>query len=167
MGMPKQHPGVSKQELADLAISKYWKFVSIQGPEDCWPWTAGQCAGYGILYLGGGRINGINEYAHRLSLYYATKVWGQLAMHSCDNRLCCNPTHLSWATHKDNSQDALKKGRMYVGEANSNNKLSTDTVYIIRGMHAMGRTQREIAIEVGAKLANVNAICIGRSRKNG
>lgn len=33
-------------------------------------------------------------------------------MHLCDNPRCIEPTHLQLGTHKDNSQDAKKKGRM-------------------------------------------------------
>lgn len=38
-----------------------------------------------------------------------------LVMHTCDNRKCINPEHLVAGTHKDNSQDAVRKGRLNVG----------------------------------------------------
>ena len=39
---------------------------------------------------------------------------GLMACHSCDVRCCINDGHLFVGTGKDNSQDALKKGRLKV-----------------------------------------------------
>jgi hypothetical protein len=36
---------------------------------------------------------------------------GLLARHACDNPCCINPKHIEIGTHKDNTQDMIKRGR--------------------------------------------------------
>ena len=37
---------------------------------------------------------------------------GMIVMHTCDNPPCCNPAHLVLGTPKDNTHDAISKGRL-------------------------------------------------------
>jgi hypothetical protein len=58
-------------------------------------------------------------------------------MHTCDNRLCCNPAHLRLATQADNVADMHAKGRAYTGDRprgsrHGNAKLTEDQVREIR-----------------------------------
>lgn len=41
---------------------------------------------------------------------------GMQINHACDNRRCCNPSHLELGTQKQNIQDALNRGRMATGD---------------------------------------------------
>lgn len=68
-----------------------------------------QSGGYGQTYCKGKRI-----LAHRKAYIeaYGPIPPGMLVCHKCDTPLCVNPKHLFLGTHKDNSQDALKKGRI-------------------------------------------------------
>lgn len=52
--------------------------------------------------------------AHRFSLQLTgVQVLPELVvMHKCDNPSCVNPDHLSIGTHKQNTADAMTKGRM-------------------------------------------------------
>lgn len=36
---------------------------------------------------------------------------GNVIMHLCDNKICCNPNHLKQGTQKDNIKDMINKGR--------------------------------------------------------
>ena len=64
--------------------------------------------GYGAM-----KVDGKTVGTHRLA-YEAFKgpiPDGLLVMHSCDNRRCCNPGHLSVGTHRDNVMDMVRKNR--------------------------------------------------------
>ncbi len=76
----------------------------------CWLWT-GWCGsqGYGGLMVKNEAVR-----AHRLSweLHYGPIPKGLYVCHKCDVKSCVNPDHLFLGTHKDNIQDAIKKGRI-------------------------------------------------------
>jgi len=75
----------------------------------CWIYT-----GF-VNEYGYGRIrnNGFKYLTHRLSFehFFGSIPEGILVCHKCDIPSCVNPQHLFLGTHKDNFDDALKKGR--------------------------------------------------------
>ena len=148
--MPPQRPGRSRQDLLAEAHDRFWSKVDKREIDECWPWKEGLVEGYGWFYVGGGRASNFSAYAHRVALHYRTGEWGRVARHSCDNRACCNPKHLAWGTHKDNSQDAKDRHRAYVGEANSFAKFTEEQVREVRRLRADGLTYKAIGALVGA-----------------
>jgi len=79
---------------------------------DCWEWQgfiAKMPSGYGYV-----TYEGKSKLVHRVSyiVFKGEIPKGKLVCHTCDNRRCINPDHLWLGTHKDNAQDAFKKGRL-------------------------------------------------------
>lgn len=81
-----------------------------------------------------------------------------VVLHTCDNKLCCNPDHLRFGSHADNMADMRAKGRRKCigsGERNERAKMTPEQVLAIR---ADARAQRVIAIEYGISPAQVHRI---------
>lgn len=88
--------------------SKYKK----SGSRKCWNWL-GATTDSGKLLYGMFRWGSRMELAHRISyrLYVGEIPSGMMVLHSCDNGLCVNPSHLFIGTQQDNMRDMSRKMR--------------------------------------------------------
>ena len=65
------------------------------------------------------QVGGKNQYAHRTAwiLAHGPIPKGLLVCHKCDVPACINPDHLLLGRHKENTHEAMKKGRIASGES--------------------------------------------------
>jgi predicted XRE-type DNA-binding protein len=144
-------------------LNRFWKQVDRSvGPEACWLWTGFiRENGYGIIGIKG------KEYkSHRVSYFieHGHIDNDRLVLHRCDVRSCVNPAHLFLGTPKDNSQDAVRKGRntRLYGEQNGKAKLTRAEVLSIRRMcKRQGVYQKTVAKQFGVSEATVSYIVNG------
>lgn len=154
-------------KLSEKAIKRFWDKIDVKSPDECWEWTSFRLEGYG-RYIMPSRKSIV---AHRLSLLLATGGGDGCALHSCDNRACCNPKHLRWGTPADNMRDMYERNhavRIKRAENNrrisaSRRKLSDSQLDYIRQLVSAGYSQDQCA-----KWYCVSQVCVSnalRTRK--
>lgn len=110
----------------------------IDSSTGCWNWSASTISkGYGqcnVRYLK-------ERFAHRVSFraFKGEIPAGTDVLHTCDNRLCVNPSHLFLGSKKDNAQDMKAKGRHLYGERNTEAKLTEKQVLQIHRLYKSGK----------------------------
>lgn len=112
------HPPV-RLALTPKIVARFRSKVQQGSANECWPWLAGRIgSGYG-QFNAGRDANGRQDtrYAHRVAFQLATGIdpVRAVVMHSCDNPICCNPSHLKLGTQAENVADASRKGKYLRG----------------------------------------------------
>lgn len=141
-------------------MKRFWNKVNVGDPGECWLWTGAVLKnGYGAVWGGDKTVT-----AHRLAFKLAKgEIPNNLSVcHTCDNRLCVNPSHLILGTATDNMRDAARKQRMARALRNGNGRLTDEQIIAIR---ADPRRRHEIASEYGIAPHYVNQIKRGVRRR--
>lgn len=145
-----------------LDEERFWSKVDRKGPDDCWEWVGNRHKrGYGVFWLVDKNVR-----ANRYSLELAAgppPFDGAIALHSCDNPPCCNPRHLRWGTHQDNSDDRTMRRGPMIGEASPTATITNDIVATIYARRLSGFAIGDIAAEIGIPYTTVENVYIGRS----
>ena len=124
--------------MDEKTIARFWSKVDVRGPDECWEWLAYRdSAGYGRTRWSGQP----GQLAHRASFQLTTGELAPVVRHRCDNRGCCNPSHLEPGTQADNVRDCVERGRLAdtKGASNGRAALTEGDVLAIRATTAKGR----------------------------
>jgi hypothetical protein len=115
----------------------------------CWEWKGSTTGKDKRPYVHiGGRHTAVARIV--FDLFRETKLKDdEIARHTCDNSLCCNPYHLIRGTHKENMQDMRERER---------HGLPHHAVNAIRNLASQGVLHREIAKQFGISRRNVTDI---------
>jgi hypothetical protein len=106
---PLRKPQVSRYDPDDHLAERFWKRVDRKGADECWPWTGPVSQrGYGMITL---RSKPVRATHIAMKLDGRDRPDGLHALHTCDNPVCVNPSHLWWGTHVENMHDMIAKGR--------------------------------------------------------
>ena len=103
-------------ELSENDKIRFWQYVDkAPGEDSCWGWLGAFIGNYGTF-----SIKTKSVYAHRIAFIIENGSIpdGHIVCHHCDNGGCVRPSHLFDGTYKRNTQDAVSKGRMAVGDRN-------------------------------------------------
>lgn len=119
----------------------FWE--KVDKSNNCWEWQkACSPSGYG-------KSTWKNKTwrSHRLAYFLTHGEVPKLVMHTCDNRKCCNPSHLVDGTHRDNMKDMALKGRAFKpkGTKHSQSKYDDIKILTIRTLHQAGFTITNLA----------------------
>jgi len=91
---------------------------------------------------------------------------GMFVCHHCDNRACCEVSHLFLGTQGDNMRDRDAKQRQPRGETHGMRKLSEEQVRWVRSEFRTGRSKLSIARELGVAHVTIRRILNGRNWKH-
>jgi hypothetical protein len=113
--MEAMHSPEARRKAAEAtkrpAADRFASYASPEPNTGCWLWS-GSCdrRGYGQL-----RVDGRLRFASRIALELDGRprpFEGACARHKCDFPPCVNPDHLEWGTRKENTADAISRGRL-------------------------------------------------------
>jgi hypothetical protein len=110
-------------------------------------------------------VKSSNEGLHRIIFFHLNpEVSKEMqVLHRCDNPPCCNPSHLTYGTNKDNAVDRENKGRgsQASGTTHYSSKLTATDIESIRS-----GTYRRGANKKLAERFNVDPSVISKIRNN-
>ena len=152
-------PALTKHEWWSRARKRFWSKVDICSDGECWNWTGRTInTGYGQFDWRTYK----RELSHRAAwmLKHIKSIPdGLCVLHTCSNRLCCNPAHLYLGTRADNMHDAIRFGEIQHGEGHHRSKLTASDVIRIREMYGKGdHSQTNLAIMFNVSQSQISRI---------
>lgn len=125
--------------------------VDISKPDGCHLWTGAQGArGYGMFTYSN------QKKRHAFLAHRVAWVWmfgtipdKIMVCHRCDTPACVNADHLFLGTAKENTQDAVRKGRMVRPHAAGRKSFMSERAERVVRLYEAGVAMQQICLEVG------------------
>lgn len=144
---------------------RFWKYVRVQGPDDCWEWTgARNIRGYGnftVVAYPKDRREQIGSHRFSYRLVHGEIPHDKFVLHKCDNPPCVNPEHLYLGSHNENMADRHAKGRYANGTRHPNSALTDSDVVLILELRRQGLLIRQIASRIGTSIHPIRKVLDG------
>ena len=146
-------------------LEYYCRKVAIDHPAKCWEWQ-GSCGkpGYGNWYHPLLDLPKAGTAHRRTFILFNGAIGADVVVcHKCNNRRCCNPSHLYAGTHKTNSADQIAAGTasrppLHLGSQQWNSRLTEDQVKAIKRRLQNGERPPHVAKDYGVKPATIYKI---------
>jgi hypothetical protein len=161
--------GIAKKEHLpkmndSTALYTFKQYIKVFPESDCWFWIGLSGKHYGRFFY-----QGKYQQAHRVSfkLHREDIPEGLNVLHTCDNTLCVNPSHLFLGTQQDNVDDMVAKGQCFMdkrprrGTEATQAKLNEAEVHEIKFMLGEGYRHRDIASFFGVARQTITNIATG------
>lgn len=137
---------------------KVFEKIDMRGGDSsqCWPWKGKVNKKDGRPYFTVAGSGKHPAYAVVLELVSGEESNGRMALHHCDNPICCNPAHLYWGGHDENMNDMKERER---------HGLPRIVVRAIRTLAEEGTKYADIASRYGVSESAVAQIVRGATHK--
>lgn len=157
------------QTLSKDCGNAFIKKLKENNATGCWEFNGCTTAcGYGLINIGNNKKARANRFAY--FLFNQGEDPGDLfVLHSCDNPLCCAPTHLSLGTAKQNAEDMVNRGRhrnnhKARGEANNKTRFTDEEVVQIIIRYEQLRDYTAVAREFNTVRPAIRGIVLSKTR---